>query len=133
MTKNKKDNELSFKEDWMNRKWRPMMGWMYMIVCITDFIIFPVFWSIVQLKGGGNVKEAWQPLTLQGAGLFHVAMGVVLGLTTWGRTRERISTNQMYAQLPQEPQFYEERSVRKTTVRPEITPPTRRPFIDPGD
>ena len=20
------------KEDWMNSKWRPMMGWMYMVV-----------------------------------------------------------------------------------------------------
>ena len=28
-------------EDWINKKWRPMMGWQYMIVCIFDFIIFP--------------------------------------------------------------------------------------------
>jgi len=32
------------KEDWMNSKWRPMMGWMYMMVCMCDFILFPVLW-----------------------------------------------------------------------------------------
>ena len=82
------------QEDWMNTKWRPMMGWMYMAVCIADFMIFPVLWSIVQVISGsgvGEVKDQWDPLTLQGAGLFHVAMGVVLGLTTWGRTQEKLN------------------------------------------
>jgi len=27
------------KEDWMNSKWRPAMGWMYMAVCIFDFVL----------------------------------------------------------------------------------------------
>ena len=36
------------KEDWMNAKWRPMMGWIYMLTCVTDFIIFPILWSILQ-------------------------------------------------------------------------------------
>ena len=30
------------QEDWMQSKWRPAMGWMYMVVCIFDFIIFPI-------------------------------------------------------------------------------------------
>jgi len=30
-------------------------------------------------------------LTLQGAGLYHVAMGAVLGLTAFGRTQEKIA------------------------------------------
>jgi hypothetical protein len=33
----------------------------------------------------------WQPLTLQGAGLFHIAMGAVLGLAAMGRTQEKIA------------------------------------------
>ena len=28
------------KEDWMNSKWRPMMGWLYMAVCAFDFVLF---------------------------------------------------------------------------------------------
>ena len=79
------------KEDWMNTKWRPMMGWMYMAVCICDFIIFPILWSIVQaLDHDGVVTTQWQPLTLQGAGLFHMAMGAVLGIAAYGRTKEKL-------------------------------------------
>jgi len=33
----------------------------------------------------------WMPLTLQGAGLFHIAMGAVLGITAFGRTQEKIA------------------------------------------
>jgi len=78
------------KEDWMNSKWRPMMGWMYMAVCSADFMLFPVLWSVIQVIGGGEVKTQWQPITLQGAGLFHIAMGAVLGLAAWGRTQEKL-------------------------------------------
>lgn len=79
------------KEDWMNTKWRPAMGWMYMLVCITDFVIFPVLWSIIQVHGGGEVKAQWQPITLQGAGLFHIAMGAILGIAAYGRTQEKMA------------------------------------------
>ena len=79
------------KEDWMNSKWRPMMGWSYMLTCITDFVIFPILWSIAQMIGGGEVKMQWQPITLMGAGLYHVAMGAVLGLAAWGRTQEKLN------------------------------------------
>ena len=79
------------KEDWMNNKWRPMMGWMYMLVCVTDFVLFPVLWSIIQVHGGGEVKMQWQPITLQGAGLFHIAMGAILGIAAYGRTQEKMA------------------------------------------
>ena len=79
------------KEDWMNSKWRPMMGWMYMLVCTMDFVGFPVLWSLLQAFSHGAVNTQWQPLTLQGAGLFHIAMGAVLGLAAFGRTQEKIA------------------------------------------
>ena len=79
------------KEDWMNSKWRPMMGWMYMTVCITDFVLFPVLWSMVQAIHGGNVTSQWNPITLAGAGLFHLAMGAVLGIAAFGRTQEKMA------------------------------------------
>lgn len=79
------------KEDWMNSKWRPMMGWMYMAVCSADFILFPVLWSVVQTIGHGSVNVQWQPITLQGAGLFHIAMGAVLGIAAMGRTQEKLA------------------------------------------
>jgi hypothetical protein len=79
------------KEDWMNSKWRPMMGWMYMAVCSADFMLFPILWSIVQTVGHGSVNVQWQPITLQGAGLFHIAMGAVLGIAAMGRTQEKLA------------------------------------------
>jgi hypothetical protein len=78
------------QEDWMNSKWRPAMGWMYMLVCTTDFVIFPVLWSLVQVIGGGQVTSQWSPITLQGAGLFHMAMGAILGIAAYGRTQEKL-------------------------------------------
>ena len=76
--------------DWINKKWRPAMGWIYMLTCTADFVIFPVLWSILQALSKGNVTTQWQPLTLQGAGLYHIAMGAVLGIAAYGRTKEKI-------------------------------------------
>ena len=78
------------KEDWMNSKWRPMMGWMYMLVCTMDMVVFPILWSLLQSLNHGSVTSQWQPLTLQGAGLFHIAMGAVLGIAAFGRTQEKL-------------------------------------------
>jgi hypothetical protein len=79
------------KEDWMNSKWRPMMGWMYMLVCMFDMVVFPVLWSLLQATTHGSVHTQWNPLTLQGAGLFHIAMGAVLGIAAFGRTQEKMA------------------------------------------
>ena len=78
-------------EDWMNSKWRPAMGWMYMAVCMADFVAFPILWSLVQVIGGGRVETQWSPITLQGAGLFHMAMGAILGIAAYGRTQEKLN------------------------------------------
>lgn len=78
------------KEDWMQKKWRPAMGWMYMIICTLDMGVFPILWSILQTVQHQTITQ-WQPLTLQGAGLFHLAMGAVLGIAAFGRTQEKIA------------------------------------------
>jgi len=77
------------KEDWMNSKWRPMMGWMYMLVCTMDMVVFPILWSLLQTVTHTPITQ-WNPLTLQGAGLFHIAMGAVLGIAAFGRTQEKL-------------------------------------------
>jgi hypothetical protein len=82
--------EVKKDEDWMQKKWRPAMGWMYMVVCFCDMVLFPVAWSILQAVLKQPVTQ-WNPLTLQGAGLFHLAMGAVLGIAAWGRTQEKVA------------------------------------------
>jgi hypothetical protein len=86
-------------EDWMNRKWRPAMGWTYMFICILDFAVFPVLWSIIQATHSGTVSTQWDPITLRGAGLFHMAMGAILGIAAWSRGQEKI----MNATAPAQP------------------------------
>jgi hypothetical protein len=77
--------------DWINKKWRPVMGWIYMLTCTMDFVVFPILWSLLQAMSKGSVTMQWQPLTLQGAGLYHIAMGaVLLGIAAYGRTKEKI-------------------------------------------
>jgi len=82
------------KEDWINKKWRPMMGWQYMAVCVFDFIIFPILYAVVQFWETQAVNDAfrqWEPITLQGAGLYHMAMGAVLGIAAWSRGQEKMA------------------------------------------
>lgn len=66
------------------------MGWLYMGVCAFDFVLFPILWSLLQAVMKVSAFTQWQPLTLQGAGLFHIAMGAVLGIAAMGRTQEKL-------------------------------------------
>ena len=80
-------------DDWMTRKWRPMMAIMYMFCCLADFFIFPIMFTVVQFWETAIQNDAfrqWVPITLQGGGLFHVAMGAVLGVSAYGRTQEKL-------------------------------------------
>ena len=77
-------------EDWMSKKWRPAMGWIYMITCTCDFILFPIMWAVVQTATHQPVTQ-WNPITLQGAGLYHLAMGAICGVAAWSRGQEKIA------------------------------------------
>lgn len=61
-----------------------------MVTCITDFILFPILWSILQAAMKQPVT-AWNPITLQGAGLFHLSMGAIIGIAAFGRTQEKLA------------------------------------------
>jgi hypothetical protein len=81
-------------EDWMTKKWRPMMAMMYMTCCLFDFALFPIMFTVVQFWETAIANDAfrqWVPITLQGGGLFHVAMGGVLGVSAYGRTQEKVA------------------------------------------
>ena len=96
MTKDNKKQEAVKKadDDWMTKKWRPMMAIMYMTCCLMDFAIFPIMFTIVQFWETAAANDAfrqWVPITLQGGGLFHVAMGAVLGVSAYGRTQEKVA------------------------------------------
>lgn len=100
------------KNDWMTTKWRPMMAIMYMSVCIFDFILFPIMFTAVQfweMEAANDAFRQWAPITLGGGGLFHVAMGAVLGVTAWSRGKEKLAGVAGVSQQPEE--YIEQRTV----------------------
>lgn len=75
---------------WIRTHWRPMMAFVYMFVIIFDFILGPIFWTLIQFYGEAAVELQWQPLTLIAGGVFHAAMGAVLGISAWTRGQEKV-------------------------------------------
>ena len=99
-TNNTNNNEVSVEQEgWIQKKWRPMMGWTYMVTCMFDFIVAPVLWTIAQAIFHGGINSQWMPLTLQGAGLYHIAMGAVLGVSAWSRGQEKMTGSTVSSSL----------------------------------
>lgn len=77
-------------EHWMKAYWRPAMGWLYMVICACDFVIFPIISMFLPVM----IKMqyvAWKSITLDNGGLIHLAFGAILGITSWTRGQEKIA------------------------------------------
>lgn len=72
----------------LNLDWKTCMGWTYMFTCLFDFIIAPILWSAAQAYFNGDIQTQWSPLTIQGAGLFHISMGAILGISVYSQNGE---------------------------------------------
>ena len=121
-------------EDFASSKWRPFMGWTYMFICLFDFCIGPVLnvaFSVITK----TPLQVWKSLTLDNGGLFHLAMGAVLGVAAFGRTQEKVARMEngptspppmgappvsSYAMPPQEP------------MAPPMAPPPASPMESPA-
>ena len=77
-------------EDFATAKWRPFMGWTYMAICFFDFVIGPVMNVAFSIMTKTPLIP-WKSLTLDNGGLFHLAMGAVLGVAAYGRTQEKVA------------------------------------------
>ena len=75
----------------MTAKWRPMMAMTYMATIIFDFIVGPIIFNVLQYYNPGQAVTSWTPLTLQGGGLYHLAMGAILGISALTRGQEKIA------------------------------------------
>jgi hypothetical protein len=78
-------------EDWMTSKWRPLMAVTYMATIWFDFIVGPIIFNILQYYNPGQAVTSWTPLTLQGGGLYHLAMGGILGIAAYTRGKEKVA------------------------------------------
>jgi hypothetical protein len=76
-------------EDWVKTKWRPIMAWTYMSICVFDFIIGPII-TMIYSSSIGITYIPWISITLSNGGVFHMAMGAILGAAAWTRGQEKI-------------------------------------------
>jgi len=87
------------EEHWTKSYWRPAMGWSYMMICLFDFMLAPIFFGILSAVTKMPMI-AWKSLTLAEGGLFHLAMGAVLGISAFGRTQEKTAKISSDAETP---------------------------------
>lgn len=84
---NKKSQE---SEHWLQKYWRPAMAVQYFIICMFDFMLAPIGLAVY-----AAIRDipyiAWHPLTLEGGGLYHLAMGAILGVAAWTRGQEKVA------------------------------------------
>jgi len=76
-----------------HKYWRPAIAWSYLIVCVFDFVLFPLLFGIFYSK---NIEmiNSWVPFTLKGGGLYHMSMLAIVGVTAWNRTQEKMQVIQ---------------------------------------
>ncbi len=106
MTNNRR--KVKNTEHWLQYQWRPLAAMVYLVICIFDFIVAPVITGIDNVPPHelsravvnldpqvgaiiATAKPQWQPLTLQGSGLFHISFGAILGVAAWTRGKEIIA------------------------------------------
>lgn len=90
-------------EPWLIGYWRPMMAWQYFIVCICDFIVFPSLAMYYATNHGMAENFKWDPITLSAGGFYHIAMGVIIGVTAYTRGQENLLRTRMFASLEPPP------------------------------
>jgi hypothetical protein len=85
------DIPLDTREKWFKTYWRPAAAWIYLFINLFDFVIAPTLTMILP-KIIGSPYVPWQPLTLSNNGnMFHMAFGAIIGVTAWGRTKEKVN------------------------------------------
>jgi hypothetical protein len=88
---------LTNKESWITSRWRPMMAWAYLAIILFDFLVGPIFyaWFAWYTDNLTNYGE-WKPLTIQGGGVFHIAMGAILGIAAYSRGKEKLTAMEVF-------------------------------------
>ena len=76
-------------EDKFRSRWRPAIGWVYIVIIFFDFVAAPslLMWISVITE---TEPVLWNSLTLSNGGIFHAAIGAILGVTAWTRGQEKV-------------------------------------------
>ena len=76
-------------EGWFKAYWRPAAGWIYLLICLFDFVIAPLTSMMLPILTKSTYVP-WTTLTLQNGGLIHMAFGAILGIAAWTKGQAQI-------------------------------------------
>ena len=76
-------------DDWLQSHWRPLAACVYLAICCFDFIVGPIMFTIFAGYTSTGLLM-WEPLTVQGGGLFHLSFLAILGVASWTRGMEKV-------------------------------------------
>jgi len=76
-------------EDWLTSHWRPAVAYSYVAIILFDFIFGAILFT-AYATATGNPLVVWESLTLGQGGMFHLAIGAVLGAASWTRGQEKV-------------------------------------------
>ena len=82
-------NIISKDDHWFYDKWRPAMAWVYCVTCAFDFLVAPVLNGLF-FAWTNQHYVPWDPVTLKAGGTYHMAMGAIVGITSWTRGNEKM-------------------------------------------
>lgn len=82
-------------EGFMKSHWREFMAWSYGIVCLWDFMLAPIFFAWFS-HHTNTPYVVWVPTTTSGGGLYHVAMGAIIGVSSYGKTQENVTNTNAF-------------------------------------
>jgi len=93
--------------------WRPAAAIVYLVIILMDFMVMPIVYEVTDHTTPQEIislivtipdpsvqttainaftsKRVWVPLTVQGGGLFHLAFGAILGISSWTRGQEKVA------------------------------------------
>ena len=77
-------------DDYLKDLWRPLIAWVYAIIVLFDFMIAPIMLGVYCAAFRQPYIE-WHSLTIQGGGMFHIAMGAVIGVSSYSHSQEKIN------------------------------------------
>lgn len=108
-------------ETWLNRTWRPAVAWCYVAICLMDFIVAPIVTFYFFGRFGFAQYAQWQPLTLQGAGTLHIAMGAIIGVTAWQRGEEKKQLYRTYTPMSRPTSYNDLEQYDQADYRDQLT------------
>lgn len=117
MTKSETKEEPALEGGVLGKYWKVACAIVYLVICIFDFLVMPIvmtdyvkdldrteIYSQIQQLNNPQAQVAligkleykiqtWQPITLMGAGMFHLAFGAILTGAVIKQNRVKTTTS----------------------------------------